>query len=140
MALLSMTVVSMAQHIHPHQHATDRSAARTLRCPTLPPRLLHYAPAHAPLHSPREPKPKPNEPSPGDLVFPYTLYYTLPDLLLIRELLRGAGCRCHLVSLLRMPLLQQLSWHGHFVNAKARASCACAWRVHGVCMCVAYLA
>ena len=32
----------------------------------------------------------------GDLVFPYTLYYTLPDLLLIRSLLRGAGCRCHL--------------------------------------------
>ena len=27
----------------------------------------------------------------GDLVFPYTLYYTLPDLLLIRSLLRGAG-------------------------------------------------
>jgi len=61
----------------------------------------------------------------GDLVFPYTLYYTLPDLLLIRELLRGAGCRCHLVSLLRMPLLQQLSWHGHFVNAKAPL---CFWR------------
>ena len=61
----------------------------------------------------------------GDLVFPYTLYYTLPDLLLIRSLLRGAGCRCHLVSLLRMPLLQQLSWHGHFVNVKAPL---CFWK------------
>jgi hypothetical protein len=55
----------------------------------------------------------------GDLSFPYTLYYTLPDLLLIREMLRGAGCRCNLVSLVRMPLMQELSWHSHFVNVKA---------------------
>jgi hypothetical protein len=55
----------------------------------------------------------------GDLRFPYTLYYTLPDLLLMRNMLRAAGCRCHLVSLLRMPLMQELSWHAHFVNAKA---------------------
>jgi hypothetical protein len=66
----------------------------------------------------------------GDLVFPYTLYYTLPDLLLMRSLLRAAGCRCHLVSLLRMPLLQQLSWHGHFVNVKAPL---CFWKPASSC-------
>ena len=46
----------------------------------------------------------------GDMVFPYTLYYTLPDLLLMRSKLRMAGCRCNIVSLLRLPLLQELSW------------------------------
>jgi len=60
----------------------------------------------------------------GDLTFPYTLYYTMPDLVLIREQLRAAGCRCNLVSLLRMPLLQSLSWHSHFVTTK---SPLCVW-------------
>ena len=45
----------------------------------------------------------------GDMVFPYTLYYTLPDLLFVRHRLRAAGCRCSLVSLVRQPLLQALS-------------------------------
>ena len=44
------------------------------------------------------------------------LKYTLPDLLLLRHKLRGAGCRCNLVTLLRHPLLQHVSWHHHFVN------------------------
>lgn len=61
----------------------------------------------------------------GDVSFPYTLFYTLPDLLYMREQLRAAGCRCHLVSLVRLPLLQELSWHSHFVNAKAPL---CFWR------------
>ena len=56
--------------------------------------------------------------------FPYTLYYTLPDLLLMRAKLRAAGCRCNLVSLLRLPLMQELSWHGHFVNTRAPL---CVW-------------
>lgn len=42
--------------------------------------------------------------------------YTLPDLLLIRSQLRAAGCKCNLVTLLRHPLLQHLSWHYHFCN------------------------
>jgi len=42
--------------------------------------------------------------------------YTLPDMLLLRAKLRGAGCRCNLVTLLRHPLLQHVSWHHHFVN------------------------
>ena len=61
----------------------------------------------------------------GDMVFPYFLYYTLPDLLLMRQKLRAAGCRCNLVSLLRLPLLQELSWHSHFVNTKAPL---CVWQ------------
>lgn len=61
----------------------------------------------------------------GDMTFPYTLYYTLPDLLHIRHKLRAAGCRCHLVSLLRLPLMQELSWHSHFVNQKAPL---CIWQ------------
>ena len=44
------------------------------------------------------------------------LKYTLPDLLLLRAKLRGAGCRCNLVTLLRHPLLQHVSWHHHFVS------------------------
>ena len=66
----------------------------------------------------------------GDMVFPYTLYYTLPDLLLMRSKLRMAGCRCNIVSLLRLPLLQELSWHSHFVNTKAPL---CVW--HGASDC-----
>ena len=46
------------------------------------------------------------------------LKYTLPDLLLLRSKLRAAGCRCNLVTLLRHPLLQHLSWHRHFVNER----------------------
>ena len=42
--------------------------------------------------------------------------YTLPDLLHLRAKLRGAGCRCNLVTLLRHPLMQHISWHHHFVN------------------------
>jgi len=44
------------------------------------------------------------------------LKYTLPDLLHLRHKLRSAGCRCNLVTLLRHPLLQHISWHHHFVN------------------------
>ncbi len=44
------------------------------------------------------------------------LKYTLPDLLLLRSKLRGAGCRCNLVTLLRHPLMAHISWHHHFVN------------------------
>ena len=46
----------------------------------------------------------------------FFLKYTVPDLLLLRSALRAAGCRCNLVTLLRHPLLQHLSWHYHFVN------------------------
>ena len=42
--------------------------------------------------------------------------YTLPDLLYLRSKLRAAGCRCNLVTLLRHPLMQHISWHHHFVN------------------------
>ena len=52
----------------------------------------------------------------GHLRNPYFLKYTLPDLLLVRDSLRAAGCRCHLVTMLRHPLLQHLSWHYHFCN------------------------
>ena len=46
------------------------------------------------------------------------LKYTLPDLLLLRAKLRGAGCRCNLVTLLRHPLMAHISWHHHFVNER----------------------
>ena len=46
----------------------------------------------------------------------FFLKYTVPDLPLLRSALRAAGCRCNLVTLLRHPLLQHLSWHYHFVN------------------------
>ena len=46
----------------------------------------------------------------------FFLKYTVPDLLLLRSALRAASCRCNLVTLLRHPLLQHLSWHYHFVN------------------------
>ena len=52
----------------------------------------------------------------GNRDHPYFLKYTLPDLLLLRQQLRAAGCRCNLVTLLRHPLLQHLSWHFHFCN------------------------
>ena len=41
----------------------------------------------------------------GSRDYPYFLRYTLPDLLLIRDQLRSAGCKCNLVTLLRHPLL-----------------------------------
>ena len=50
----------------------------------------------------------------ADLSLPYHFLHQLPDLLFVRDKLRAAGCRCNLVSLLRNPLLQQLSWHAHF--------------------------
>ena len=46
----------------------------------------------------------------ADHTFPFFFKHTLPDLLHTRSLLRAAGCRCNLVSLLRHPLLQHLSW------------------------------
>jgi hypothetical protein len=52
----------------------------------------------------------------GNRDHPYFIKYTLPDLLLLRDQLRKAGCRCNLVTLLRHPLLQHLSWHFHFCN------------------------
>jgi hypothetical protein len=52
----------------------------------------------------------------GHLNHPYFLKYTLPDLLHLRQQLRANGCKCNLVTLLRHPLLQHLSWHYHFVN------------------------
>ncbi|KAL1495357.1 hypothetical protein AB1Y20_016726 [Prymnesium parvum] len=52
----------------------------------------------------------------GHLHHPYFSKYTLPDLLFLRSRLRAKGCRCSLVSLLRHPLLQHLSWHYHFCN------------------------
>ena len=52
------------------------------------------------------------------LSHPYFSKYTLPDLLMLRSRLRAKGCRCNLVSLLRHPLLQHLSWHYHFCNHK----------------------
>jgi len=50
---------------------------------------------------------------------------TLPSLLLIRSRLRAAGCACNLVSLIRYPLLQHLSWHGHFCAGRVPL---CYWR------------
>lgn len=61
----------------------------------------------------------------ADLSHPYFFLYTLPSLLLIRSRLRAAGCACHLVSLLRYPLLQHLSWHGHFCAGRVPL---CFWR------------
>jgi hypothetical protein len=52
----------------------------------------------------------------GSLDHPFFLMYTLPDLLHLRQRLRAAGCQCNLVTLLRHPLLQHMSWHYHFVN------------------------
>ena len=46
------------------------------------------------------------------------LKYTFPDLLLLRAKLRGAGCRCNLVTLLRHPLMAHISWHHHFVHER----------------------
>ena len=54
----------------------------------------------------------------GHLDHPYFTKYTLPDLLFMRAKLRAAGCECNLVTLLRHPLLQHLSWHYHFCNHK----------------------
>lgn len=48
--------------------------------------------------------------------YEHFLKYSLPDLLLVRYKLRKAGCRCHLVTLLRHPLAQHVSWHHHFVD------------------------
>ncbi|KAL1522896.1 hypothetical protein AB1Y20_017861 [Prymnesium parvum] len=48
--------------------------------------------------------------------YEHFLKYTLPDLLLLRSKLRRAGCRCNLVSLLRHPVAQHISWHHHFVD------------------------
>ena len=42
----------------------------------------------------------------GHLNHPYFNMYTLPDLLLLRSLLRARGCKCNLVTLLRHPLLE----------------------------------
>ena len=61
----------------------------------------------------------------GHLNHPYFNLYTLPDLLLLRSLLRARGCRCHLVTLLRHPLLHHLSWHYHFCNHRVPL---CFWR------------
>ena len=61
----------------------------------------------------------------GHLRHPYFTAYTLPDLLLLRSLLRARGCRCHLVTLLRHPLLHHLSWHYHFCNHRVPL---CFWR------------
>ena len=52
----------------------------------------------------------------GALRQPYFLHSTLRDLLLLRSVLRAAGCRCNLVSLVRAPVLQALSWYSHFVG------------------------
>mmetsp|Transcript_26496 Transcript_26496/g.80371 ORF Transcript_26496/g.80371 Transcript_26496/m.80371 type:complete len:268 (-) Transcript_26496:1406-2209(-) len=52
----------------------------------------------------------------GHLNHPFFLKYTMPDLLFLRQRLRASGCQCSLVTLLRHPLLQHLSWHYHFVN------------------------
>jgi len=61
----------------------------------------------------------------GHLRHPYFAAYTLPDLLLLRSQLRARGCRCNLVTLLRHPLLQHLSWHYHFCNHRVPL---CFWR------------
>ena len=50
--------------------------------------------------------------------YEHFLKYTMPDLLLLRKKLRGAGCRCNLVTLLRHPLTAHMSWHHHFVNQR----------------------
>ena len=50
--------------------------------------------------------------------YEHFIKYTMPDLLLLRKKLRGAGCRCNLVTLLRHPLTAHLSWHHHFVNQR----------------------
>ncbi len=56
---------------------------------------------------------------------PYFNMYTLPDLMLIRSMLRSRGCSCNLVTLLRHPLLHHLSWHYHFCNHRVPL---CFWR------------
>ena len=56
---------------------------------------------------------------------PYFNMYALPDLLLLRSLLRAKGCRCNLVTMLRHPLLHHLSWHYHFCNHRVPL---CFWR------------
>ncbi len=61
----------------------------------------------------------------GHLNHPYFNMYSLPDLLLLRSLLRAKGCRCNLVTLLRHPLLHHLSWHYHFCNHRVPL---CFWR------------
>lgn len=61
----------------------------------------------------------------ADLSHPYFFMYTLPSLLLVRSRLRAAGCACNFVSLLRYPLLQHLSWHGHFCAGRVPL---CFWR------------
>ena len=66
----------------------------------------------------------------GEISFPSTLFHTLPELLLMRQKLRAAGCRCNLVSLARMPLLQELSWHHHFVGWKVPL---CLWQPASDC-------
>lgn len=50
--------------------------------------------------------------------YEHFIKYTMPDLLLLRKKLRGAGCRCNLVTLLRHPLTAHMSWHHHFVNQR----------------------
>jgi hypothetical protein len=61
----------------------------------------------------------------GHLNHPYFNLYTLPDLLLLRSLLRARGCKCNLVTMLRHPLLHHLSWHYHFCNHRVPL---CFWR------------
>ena len=48
----------------------------------------------------------------------------------MRQKLRAAGCRCNLVSLARMPLLQERSWHHHFVGWKVPL---CRWQPASDC-------
>lgn len=52
----------------------------------------------------------------GSLLMPYFFHSTLRDLLYMRALLRGAGCRCNLVSMVRAPIMQTLSWYQMFVG------------------------
>lgn len=61
----------------------------------------------------------------ADLTLPYFFKHALPDLVFIRHLLRSAGCRCNLVSLLRHPLLMHLSWHSHFAHHRVPL---CFWK------------
>ena len=67
---------------------------------------------------------------------PYFEKYTLPDLLLLRSRLRAKGCKCNLVSLLRHPLLQHLSWHYHFCNHRVPL---CFWNNPPDCQVCFYL-
>ena len=66
----------------------------------------------------------------ADLSLPYHFLHQMPDLLFVRDKLRAAGCRCNLVSLLRNPLLQQLSWHAHFCAQRVPL---CFWRGASSC-------